>query len=214
MADMKDMMEVNVASGMTAAFSDNEMVKPFSRVQISRFAVVLTRIGSSIMSNRLTLVAAVVLGLGTIVSGSPSRADPPTAEITAAQANAALIKSAYDAFSRGDTESVFAVFAENILWHVPGRGPLSRDYHGHAEVAGFFQHFMGLSEGTFRIQIDEIFANRDRVVVLCTETASRAGRSWSSPQVHVWTVKDGRATAFWEYEGDQQGEDEFWSPHP
>jgi hypothetical protein len=23
-------------------------------------------------------------------------------------------------------------------------------------------------------------------------------------------VKDGRAIAFWEYEGDQQGDDEFW----
>ena len=103
---------------------------------------------------------------------------------------------------------MFAVFAEDILWHVPGRGPLSRDYRGHAEVAGFFEHFIGLSEGTFQLKIDEILANRDRVVVLCTESASRAGRSWSSQQVHVWTVKDGRATAFWEYEGDQQGEDE------
>ena len=131
-----------------------------------------------------------------------------------AQANAALIKSAYDAFNRGDTQSVFAVFAENILWHVPGRGPLSRDYRGHAEVGGFFEQFMGLSEGTFRIQIDQILADRDRVVVLCTESARRAGRSWSSPQVHVWTVRDGRATAFWEYEGDQQSEDEFWSMHP
>jgi ketosteroid isomerase-like protein len=218
MTDMTDMMEVtsirNVASEMSAAFSGDETVKPFGRAQISRFAVVLTRVSSIIMRNNLNLAAAVLLGLGTIVYGSPSRADPAAAEITAAQANAALIKSAYDAFSRGDTQSVFAVFAENILWHVPGRGPLSRDYRGHGEVAGFFEHFMGLSEGTFRIQIDEILANRDRVVVLCTETASRAGRSWSSPQVHVWTVKDGRATAFWEYEGDQQGEDEFWSTHP
>jgi ketosteroid isomerase-like protein len=217
MTDLTDMMEVtsmrNVASEMSAAFSGDEMVKPFARVQISRFAAALARVSSS-MRRHLNLVAAVLLGLGTIVSGSPSRADPTAAEITAAQANAALIKSAYDAFSRGDTQSVFAVFAENILWHVPGRGPLSRDYRGHAEVGGFFEHFMGLSEGTFRIQINEILANRDRVVVLCTETASRAGRSWSSPQVHVWTVKDGRATAFWEYEGDQQGEDEFWSAHP
>jgi uncharacterized protein len=219
MTDMTDMMGVtsmkNVASEMTAAFSGDETVKLFARVQISRFAVARMRVSSIIMRSHLNLAAAVLfLGLGTIVSGSPSRADPAAAEITAAQANAALIKSAYDAFSRGDTQSVFAVFAENILWHVPGRGPLSRDYRGHAEVAGFFEHFMGLSEGTFRIQIDEILANRDRVVVLCTESASRAGRSWSSPQVHVWTVKDGRATTFWEYEGDQQGDDEFWSAHP
>jgi hypothetical protein len=132
-------------------------------------------------------------------------------DIATAEANAALIISGYDAFGRGDIRGALAVFAENILWHVPGRGPLSRDYRGHAEVLGFFERFMELSGGTFQIQIDEVFAKRDRVVVLCTETAQRGGRSWSSPQVHVWTVKDGRAIAFREYEGDQQGEDEFWS---
>jgi uncharacterized protein len=210
MTDMTDMVQVtsmrNIASGMSAEFFGDQTVKPFGRVRVWRLAAVMRR--------HLNLAAAVLFGLGTIACGGPSRADAATVETTAAQANAALIKSAYDAFSRGDTKSVFAVLAENILWHVPGRGPLSRDYRGHAEVAGFFDHFMGLSDGTFRIQIDQILANRDRVVVLCTESASRTGRSWSSPQVHVWTVKNGRATAFWEYEGDQQGEDEFWSTHP
>jgi ketosteroid isomerase-like protein len=132
-------------------------------------------------------------------------------EPAAAEANAALIVNAYDAFSRGDLQSVFAALAEDIFWHVPGRGPLSRDYRGHGEVLQFFELFMGLSSGTFRLKVDEVFAKAGRVVVLCTETAQRAGRSWSSPNVHVWTVKDGRAIAFWEYEGDEQGEDEFWS---
>jgi uncharacterized protein len=127
------------------------------------------------------------------------------------QANAELITGAYEAFSRGDVKSAFAAFADDIFWHVPGRGPLSRDYRGHAEVKGFFEHFMSLSDGTFQLQIDEVFARRDRVVVLCTETAQRAGHSWTSSNVHVWTVKDGRAAAFCEYEGDEQGEDEFWS---
>jgi ketosteroid isomerase-like protein len=132
-------------------------------------------------------------------------------EATVAEGNAALIGSAYAAFSRGDIPAAFAIFAEDILWHVPGRGPLSRDYRGHAQVMGFFQHFMELSGGTFRIQIDDILAKGDRVIVLCTESARRGGRSWSSPQVHVWTVSDGRATVFWQYQGDQQTEDEFWS---
>jgi len=138
---------------------------------------------------------------------------PATSEMTetAAKANAALIKSAYDAFSRGDIPGAMAAFAEDIFWHVPGRGPLSRDYRGHAEVLGFFGHFMELSRGTFRLQVDDVLAKGDRVVVLCTESAQRGGRSWSAPQVHVWTVKDGKATVFWEYEGDQQGDDEFWS---
>jgi uncharacterized protein len=217
MTDMPDMVVVksmkNVTGQGSAAFSGNETVKQLGRVHIPRLAAVLMRVSNIIIRSHLNFAAAVLFGLGTIAC-SPGRADTEAAESAAAQANAALVKSAYDAFSRGDTQSVFAVFADNILWHVPGRGPLSGDYRGHSEVRRFFEHFMGLSEGTFRIQIDQILAARDRVVVLCTESASRAGRSWSSPQVHVWTVKDGRATAFWEYEGDQQGDDEFWSMHP
>jgi uncharacterized protein len=108
-----------------------------------------------------------------------------TTETAAAMDNGALITSAYDAFSRGDLQGATATFAEDILWHVPGRGPLSRDYRGHAEVLGFFGHFMELSGGTFRLRVDDVLAKGDRVVVLCTESARRGGRSWSSPQVHV-----------------------------
>ena len=103
------------------------------------------------------------------------------------------------------------VFAEDILWHVPGRGPISGDYRGHAEVLGFFRHFMELSGGTFRIAVEKVLAKDDRVIVLVTESAQRRNRQWSSPQVHAWTVKDGKATVFRQVQGDQQTEDEFWA---
>jgi len=138
-------------------------------------------------------------------------AEITTIETAAAKANGALIKRAYDAFARGDTLGAVAAFSEDILWHVPGRGPLSRDYRGPDEVLGFFGHFMELSGGTFRLQVDDVLAKGDQVVVLCTESAERAGRSWTSPQVHVWTVKNGKVTSFSEYCGDQQSEDEFWA---
>jgi hypothetical protein len=50
-----------------------------------------------------------------------------------------------------------------------------------------------MSSGSFRLQVDRILAEGDVVVVLCTESARRGSRSWSSPQVHVWTVRDGVA---------------------
>jgi len=134
-----------------------------------------------------------------------------TTETTKSAENAALIRSGYEAFSRGDVQAVLSLFDNDILWHVPGRGPLSHDYHGPSEVLGFLQHFTELSGGTFRIQVDDVLANDDKVVVLCTESAQRGGQSWSSPQVHVWTVKDGHVAKFWQYQGDQQAEDEFWS---
>jgi hypothetical protein len=134
-----------------------------------------------------------------------------TTTITAAQANRNLIEGAYAAFAKGDIPTVLAALDEGILWHVPGRGPLSRDYHGHGEVLGFFERFMDLSAGTFRVRIDDVLANDERVVVLVTESAERNGRKWSAPQVHVWTVEDGKASVFWQFQGDQQTEDEFWA---
>ncbi len=131
--------------------------------------------------------------------------------VTSGRTNQAIIENAYAAFARGDIPTVLEVLDKDILWHVPGRGPLSRDYRGHAEVLGFFQHFMELSEGTFRIAVDDVLAKGDRVIVMVTESAQRNGRAWSSPQIHAWTVRNGRATVFWQFQGDQQTEDEFWS---
>jgi uncharacterized protein len=128
-----------------------------------------------------------------------------------AEKNRKLIEEAYAAFARGDVPKAMAAMSDDILWHVPGRGPLSRDYRGHAEVLGFFQHFMELSGGTFKIEVDDVLARGDRVVALVTESAQRKGKRWSSPQVHVWTLKGGKAAIFWQFQGDQQTEDEFWS---
>ena len=70
----------------------------------------------------------------------------------------ALIKGVYGAFARGDVAQAFAAFTEYILWLVPGRGLLSRDYRGHADVVGFFQKFRELSAGTFKVQIEDVLS--------------------------------------------------------
>ena len=131
--------------------------------------------------------------------------------MTDGESNRTLISDAYRAFANGDIPKAMAAMADDILWHVPGRGPISGDYHGHDEVLGFFQHFMQLSAGTFQIKVDDVLAKGDRVIALVTESAQRNGKAWSSPQVHAWTVKNGKATVFWQFQGDQQTEDEFWS---
>jgi uncharacterized protein len=162
----------------------------------------------------LLLSATVLLACGAAFGErAPAQEDPAVAAADAqVQANRALIGGAYAAFSRADIDSVMQALAPDIEWHVPGRGVLSRDYHGHQEVLGFFEHFMRLSAGTFQLRVDHIMAAADQVVVLCTESAERGGRKWSAPQVHVWTVRDGKAVAFREYEGDEHAEDEFWGP--
>ena len=128
-----------------------------------------------------------------------------------ATANAALVQRGYDAFARGDIPTALETYAENITWHVPGRSPLSGDYTGHAEVLDFFDRCQQLSGSTMQVVPQQILASEDRVVVLCTISAERAGRAVAFPEVHVWRFVDGRAVEFVEYKGDQQSEDEFWT---
>ena len=125
--------------------------------------------------------------------------------------NAELLRGGYDAFAKGDIPTVLGIFAEDIAWHVPGRSPLSGDYRGHQEVVGFFAKAMELSGGTLRVEADEILADGERIIALTTVSAERNGRSWSSLEVHVWRVQEGRAIAFREFQGDQEAEDRFWS---
>jgi ketosteroid isomerase-like protein len=127
------------------------------------------------------------------------------------ETNGAIIRKAYDDFARGNIPAVFAAFDPTITWQVPGHSPLSGDFAGHDQVGGFFQRTLELSGGAFSIDVHHVLADDDLVVALTTVNARRNGVSASFPEVHVWRLKNGKATEFREYQGDEQREDRFWS---
>jgi ketosteroid isomerase-like protein len=127
------------------------------------------------------------------------------------ETNRAIIRKAYDDFARGNIPAVFAAFDPTITWQVPGHSPLSGDFAGHDQVGGFFQRTLELSGGAFSIDVHHVLADDDLVVALTTVNARRNGVSASFPEVHVWRLKNGKATEFREYQGDEQREDRFWS---
>lgn len=127
------------------------------------------------------------------------------------QSNADLVRSGYDAFAAGDIPAVLAIFADDISWNIPGRSAVSGTYTGHDEVLGFFGQLNERSNGTFSLEIHDVLDNgADRVALLVTETAQRDDASLTDRGVHLWTVQDGKATAFTAFAGDQHANDEFW----
>jgi hypothetical protein len=125
--------------------------------------------------------------------------------------NSAIIRKAYEDFARGSISAVFVALDPTITWHVPGHSPLSGDFTGHDQIEGFFRRTMELSGGAFSMDVHNVLADGDLVVVLVTVNAKRNGVSASFPEVHVWRMKNGRAIEFREYQGDEQREDRFWS---
>jgi len=130
---------------------------------------------------------------------------------TMAEPNAMLIRRGYDALAHHDTVAVRALLAEDVTWRVPGRSPLSGDYHGVECVLGLLAKRRQLSSGTFRIKVQEMLADDDRVAVICMVSAERYGQYWSAPALHLWRLRRDKATDVCEFQLDQHGEQEFWA---
>ena len=128
-----------------------------------------------------------------------------------AQENAELIQSGYEAFAKGDMETIAKVFAPDIRWHIGGNNQLTGDYNGQGEVFAFFGRLAEAAQGTFSIEIHDLLASEDHVVVLAKESASRGGKLHVLDEVHVWHIDGGKATEFWGIARDQQATDQLWA---
>lgn len=128
-----------------------------------------------------------------------------------AQEDADRLRTGYEAFSKGDLETVSKLFAPDIAWHVPGRSQIAGTYRGQDEVFGFFATITQESGGTFKVDVHDVLASEDHVAVLATLSAERAGRRLVTNEVHVWHLDNGLATEFWACPSDAYAEDEFWT---
>jgi uncharacterized protein len=129
-----------------------------------------------------------------------------------AHPNENLTREAFAAFERGDVDALRnKYFAEDICFHVPGRGADAGDYEGVAQVLQMFGQLFERSGGTFRLEIRDVLANDDHAVALLTVRAERAGRRLEDRTVEVIHIRDGKADEVWLYPADPYASDEFWS---
>jgi ketosteroid isomerase-like protein len=128
------------------------------------------------------------------------------------QPNQELVQAASAAFSRGDLSTLQdQYFAQNIVWHVTGTGPLAGDYEGVGQVISQLGKISALAGGTIRPQLHDVLVSSDHTVVLATVTAERAGRQLQLSLVHVIHAENGKATEMWTHSTDPAGAASFWS---
>jgi ketosteroid isomerase-like protein len=126
-----------------------------------------------------------------------------------AQSNAEIMRRGYEAFSRGDMDMLRnELFAADIVWHQSGRNQTSGDYTGPDAVIGLFGKLFQLTDGTFRIDVHDLLASEEHVVVLAQVHAQRAGKTLQHGQYsHICHFRDGKLSEAWivnvdPYEGD------------
>jgi ketosteroid isomerase-like protein len=114
------------------------------------------------------------------------------------QANLTLMKRAVDAFVKGDMAALSTMFAPDVVWHVPGRHMLAKDYRGRDEVFGFFGRLMEETGGSFRLEPIEALAGESGGIYVDRVRAERKGRSLDILLLLRVTISDGRITEGWD----------------
>jgi ketosteroid isomerase-like protein len=126
--------------------------------------------------------------------------------------NAEIVARAQDALARADAAVLMDLLADDVVWHVPGRNPLSRDYSGKAEVAAFFARARELSGGSVRTELLDVLAGDTHGVALVRVFAEREGKSLGGQfQAFTYRIEGGKIAEFWFMVEDRYAVDAFWS---
>jgi len=125
--------------------------------------------------------------------------------------NLELLRRGYAAYDSGDMDTINELFADDVVWHIAGRSPLSGDYTGKEQVFGFFAKLVEMSDGTSKVAVHDLLANDEHGVAVVTESATRQGRHFEGNAAHVFHLHGGQVTEFWDAQTDQYAADEFWS---
>ncbi len=124
--------------------------------------------------------------------------------------HAALVRRLYAGF--GDPEIVRACFADDAVWHIPGRSLIGGDYVGRAAIErDFFGKLRALTAGTFRAELVDVLANDHRAVALQHATGRRGAKRLDIDVCQVFDVADGKIVQARAHYADQEHLDWFWS---
>lgn len=114
-----------------------------------------------------------------------------------------MIQSLYDAFGRGDAETVLGALHPEAEWNEAESSPYAEGnpHVGPQQVAeGVFGPLLE-DFPDFVVSPEKLVGQGDTVVVLgrYTGTHSETGRTLDAQFAHVWTVADGAVVRFQQY---------------
>lgn len=103
--------------------------------------------------------------------------------------NAIKLKDAHEAFQQGDLDKLFNLFADEMVWTVPGDNQLSGKYHGREEILGNFQTLGEIVDSYWAYPLD-YFGSDDHVVLVALVKATRGDQVLEERECLLFTVND------------------------
>lgn len=123
----------------------------------------------------------------------------------------AVVRRFVDAMVARDVGAIAECFADDVVFHITGHNALTGDHRGKQEVLTRLFQAWEEAFGGLEIDVHDVLANDDHVVVLSDRRATREDRAVEMRSATVYHVRDGRIAEAWLFEWDPYAVDDFLS---
>ena len=125
--------------------------------------------------------------------------------------NIEVIRRGYEAFAKGDIETLKTLFAANASWNQIETGVLPGNYRGAQAILEYFGQLAHESQGTLRVEPQTMASSGDDVFVLERVTGARKGRTLDTMDVLVFRLNNSVVTEVTFFASNHPVYVQFWS---
>lgn len=125
--------------------------------------------------------------------------------------NVALIRRGFAAFNEGDVVTLSQIIAKDAVQHMPGHNRFSGDHKGIDEILTMYGEIAQLTEGDFRAELEEVYANDHRAVAIYRAQGTRGSLRLDERNALCFEILDGKAIDLDDVSLDGVTNDEFWA---
>ncbi|HEX9548989.1 MAG TPA: nuclear transport factor 2 family protein [Acidimicrobiales bacterium] len=123
--------------------------------------------------------------------------------------NTARIRKGYEAFNKGDVETLVDLFAKDVVWHFPGTSKLAGEHVGRDATLTMLGAYGSASGGTLQANLLDVMASDDHVAGWANDTATVAGKVLDVHAAVIFAMRDGKVIEAWHHFDDLNALDAF-----
>ena len=106
--------------------------------------------------------------------------------------NSLLVHQCLQAANVGDRQTLKALWADDIVWHVKGAGPWQGDIKGAEDIFDYLAELGEVGTVGFHTEIEDVMVSHRRAAVICRASASMGDRELDSSYLLIATISDRR----------------------
>jgi ketosteroid isomerase-like protein len=126
-------------------------------------------------------------------------------------ANEDTVRRGYDAFSKGDMDTLRSIMTPDVVHSVPGNSQIAGDHKGIDNVLGYYQKLFELTGGNLSVDIKSVTSEApDKVAVIHHIKAQREGKTYDADEKLTFTFSGDKIARLEETHHDRAEFDSFW----